>query len=168
MTSDENEARAAWVDLGRAVSNARGRLGRRGWTQQELADAIEVSVKTVNTLEAGRAKGMRASTKAKLEDALGWMEGDVDRVLAGGQPRRRPNWTPGEGDVTEENPRPEGEIDRSSVGAVEERDSFVGTGTGGTVGISDEEILQRLDRMRIEQEELAEIVRRRLQGGSGT
>lgn len=90
-------------------------MGPRGWTQQQLADALGVTVKTINTLEGGRAKGMRAGTKARLEDVLGWIAGDVDRVLAGAQPRVRPGWVAGEASVTEENSRPEGEIDRRSV-----------------------------------------------------
>ncbi len=83
---DEAEELAAWRDLGKHVSWARG---RKGMTQQELADAVGVTVKTINTLERGRATGMRAPTKAMLEGALDWMEGDVDRVLAGARPRVR-------------------------------------------------------------------------------
>lgn len=64
-------------------------MGTGGWTQAQLAEAIGVSIKTVNSIENGRHRGMRENTKAALEDTLGWMPGDVDRVLRGSAPRGR-------------------------------------------------------------------------------
>lgn len=69
-----------WAELGRAIEQARG---RRELTQQELAELVEVSVKTINNLENGRSRGMRAKTQSRLQDALGWPEGHVHRLLTG-------------------------------------------------------------------------------------
>lgn len=155
MTPDEAETAAAWVRLGRAVRSARGRIGPSGWTQQQLADALGVTVKTINTLEAGRARGMRANTKAALEDVLGWLPGEVDRVLDGAEPRVDPNRRPGGQEVvTEENPRPEGEVDRGSVRPAGEADYVT---EGGAPGDDEPELLAEIaDTAR----RLAELVER--------
>lgn len=75
-----------WQRLGQLVSQRRGKLRL---SQKDLADTVSVSVKTISTLESGRASGMRAVTIAALEDALGWCAGDVRVVLDGGEPQLR-------------------------------------------------------------------------------
>lgn len=88
--------------LGERISGARARLRL---TQQELADRIGVSVKTVNNLEAGRTGPPRPANRALLEDALGWAPGSVRAILDGGEPT-----------VTATNPQPAVENRRSAVG----------------------------------------------------
>lgn len=52
---------------------------RRGWSQEQLAEASGVSVRTVQRIEGGRAPG--PATRAALADALG-----VDPADLGGPP----------------------------------------------------------------------------------
>lgn len=92
--------------LGERITAARARLRL---TQQELADEIGVSVKTINNLETGRTGPPRPGTRTRLEDALGWSAGSIRTVLAGGQPT-----------VTSRNSASEAEVDRSAVGGDQE------------------------------------------------
>jgi DNA-binding XRE family transcriptional regulator len=80
VTDERNDRDLDWEQLGRAIEAARG---RQDLTQQQLADLVEVTVKTINTLENGRGTGMRAGTRARLEAALGWPSGEVHRILKG-------------------------------------------------------------------------------------
>lgn len=86
VADEEQDFQGAWAALGRHVARARARLDAGTWTQERLAEAVGVSLKTINTIEAGRSTGLRERTKAKLEEALSWAMGDVDRILAGGEP----------------------------------------------------------------------------------
>jgi transcriptional regulator with XRE-family HTH domain len=75
-----------WQRLGRRVKAERGRRGYL--TAGELAAAAGLSVRTVETIESGAHTGRpRETTLAKLERALGWQDGSVERILEGGRPR---------------------------------------------------------------------------------
>jgi transcriptional regulator with XRE-family HTH domain len=66
-------------DVGRAVAARRGELGM---TQQGLADAAGVDLKTVYNLESG-GRWPIARTRVAIAAALGW-EGDALAAIAGG------------------------------------------------------------------------------------
>jgi transcriptional regulator with XRE-family HTH domain len=137
--------------LGEYIAAARTRLRL---TQQQLAEQLDVSVKTVNNLEKGRTGPPRPGTRSKLEDTLGWTTGSVRAVLAGGEPT-----------VTEENPRPEGEIDRGSVGSRQQDAEYVAhrhPDDPPAGGLSDEEVLALIRENR----RLADELERRIRGGS--
>jgi DNA-binding Xre family transcriptional regulator len=70
--------------LGREVAQARS---LKGWSTQQLADAMGMSKTTVENIEAGRRTRYRATTMGHLQDAIGWEPGAVDEVLSGGKPR---------------------------------------------------------------------------------
>jgi transcriptional regulator with XRE-family HTH domain len=50
-------------------------------TQQELADAADVDTKTIGNLER-RGKWPIARNRAKIEKALGWPPGELERIAA--------------------------------------------------------------------------------------
>jgi transcriptional regulator with XRE-family HTH domain len=80
--------RSAAVSLLLAMENYRRETGlrvvqlreQRGWTQEDLAHAAEISVKTVSRLENGRHDGRR-STVERIAKALG-----VDEAALLGKP----------------------------------------------------------------------------------
>lgn len=53
-------------------------------SQQALADAANVSLRTIANLEAGQPAKER--TLARIERALRWIPGSVDTILDGGEP----------------------------------------------------------------------------------
>jgi transcriptional regulator with XRE-family HTH domain len=137
--------------LGEYIAAARTRLRL---TQQQLAEQLDVSVKTVNNLEKGRTGPPRPGTRSRLEDTLGWTTGSVRALLAGGEPT-----------VTEQNPRPEGEMDRGSVGSRQQDVEYVAhrhPNDPPTGGLSDEEVLALIRENR----RLADELERRIRGGS--
>ena len=62
----------------RAVAARRGDLDM---TQQELADKANVDVKTVGSLE-GRGRWPIARSRARIERALGWPPGEMERIAS--------------------------------------------------------------------------------------
>jgi transcriptional regulator with XRE-family HTH domain len=66
-------------DRSRAARAAAARRGALGMTQQELADAARVDVKTIGNLEK-RGTWPIARTRARIEDALGWPADELERV----------------------------------------------------------------------------------------
>jgi len=50
-------------------------------TQQELADAADVDTKTIGNLER-RGKWPIARTRARIEKALGWPPGEMERIAS--------------------------------------------------------------------------------------
>lgn len=73
--------------VGRAVAARRGELGK---TQQELADAAHVDLKTIYNLESG-SRWPIARTRAAISAALNW-EGDaLARIANGGEPPGSPD-----------------------------------------------------------------------------
>ncbi|QIK83020.1 helix-turn-helix transcriptional regulator [Sanguibacter sp. HDW7] len=73
-----------WARLGREVVHARARTGLD--TSKALADKMGVSARIVGEIENGRRESYSTTTIAKLEQALGWVEGSVSAVLAGSAP----------------------------------------------------------------------------------
>ncbi|MFJ5923889.1 helix-turn-helix domain-containing protein [Kitasatospora sp. NPDC092948] len=73
-----------WKRFGVMVEAGRRRLG---WTQDDLAREADISPSTVFTMERGiRTKPAILSTHRVVARALGWMDGSVEKVLAGGSP----------------------------------------------------------------------------------
>ena len=77
IRSMEGRQRAA-----RAVAARRGELGM---TQQELADAAGVDLKTIGNLER-RGRWPIARTRARIERALNWESGEMERLAAEPEP----------------------------------------------------------------------------------
>lgn len=74
-----------WRRLGHHVAARRGMLG---WTARDLADASECGVRTIEYLEAGSKQGGYLwTTLGRIEHALGWTDGDFERILEGREPR---------------------------------------------------------------------------------
>jgi transcriptional regulator with XRE-family HTH domain len=72
-----------WARLASTIREARASLS---WTQQQLADQAQVSLATLQNLEAGKARSRRPMSADRVAAALGWAPGSVDAVLAGGEP----------------------------------------------------------------------------------
>lgn len=68
-----------WATLARHVRNRRERVGLH--SQQALADAASVSLRTIGSLERGESVGRR--TLVRIEQALRWRPGSAADVLAG-------------------------------------------------------------------------------------
>jgi transcriptional regulator with XRE-family HTH domain len=81
---DEGEA----TTLGADVARLRTLRRRRGWTQQQLAEAAGVAKITVARLEAG-AQEARPGTMAQIARALGVRIVDVDEFKDQEEPRPR-------------------------------------------------------------------------------
>lgn len=142
-----------WERLGRSIAARRGAMR---CTQTELAEAAEVTVKTINNLENGRARGMRATTRSSLEVALGWTEGSIMRVLYGGDA------SPSGGGLR---PWP----DPSQVVGGEAHDGSHVADRGPddrSPGISDTELLDEIRRVRAEVDERFDDLERRLRDRS--
>lgn len=71
-----------WSRLGRYLVSRRVELGYE--RQADLAGAAGVALRTVGTIERGDR--VRATTLAKIEQALGWKPGSADKILRGGEP----------------------------------------------------------------------------------
>lgn len=63
-----------------------------GYSQEDLADAADVSLKTIGRLEAGNR--VSSTTLGKVELALGWVPGSLRTILAGGEPTPIPKPEP--------------------------------------------------------------------------
>jgi transcriptional regulator with XRE-family HTH domain len=76
-------AAAGWLSLGEHVRRERA---QRRQTQQEFAQAIGLSVRTLGSIEAGTGTRYDRVTCDVIEWALGWAPGSIERVIAGGRP----------------------------------------------------------------------------------
>lgn len=72
-----------WVELGRALRSARKAAGL---TQEGIAVRLDVSRSSVQDIEHGKPYKKPTSAIRAYAEAVGWAEGSVDRVLAGGVP----------------------------------------------------------------------------------
>lgn len=72
-----------WVRLGAAVKAARKAMGI---TQPQLGDAAGVKRATVQNIEGGQEFTRVTPTLRAIERAVGWQEGSIEVVLAGGDP----------------------------------------------------------------------------------
>lgn len=59
-------------------------------TSKALADKMGMSARIIGDIENGRRTSYSSTTIAKLEQALGWAEGSVADVVAGGSPTMAP------------------------------------------------------------------------------
>jgi transcriptional regulator with XRE-family HTH domain len=133
-------------DAVRAVTRA---MAMRDWNAADLARAAGLTIDTVADF-LGARRFPRASSLSRLERALDMEPGSLLAIAT--------NTVSGSSELpaVEQratgtvNPPPTGE----TVGPVTEADDFVATGSGGTKGISNEEVLARLRRMRQELEEI--------------
>lgn len=94
----------AWKRLGEVVEQERGRLGM---SQVELGKVrMGMSADPVKALEHA-SRTLRATTLARLEDALGWEPGSCEEVLRGGTftPRRDESEQPAD-EAAEQPPTP--------------------------------------------------------------
>ena len=73
----------SWGDVGRYMRRARA---LRRQTQAEFAREVGLSVRTVGALEAGEHRSYDETTVVRVESALGWAPGSLDRVANGGRP----------------------------------------------------------------------------------
>lgn len=77
-------AATGWLSLGEHVRRERA---QRRQTQQEFAQAIGLSVRTLGSIEAGTGTRYDRVTRDVIEWALGWAPGSIEAVIEGGQPR---------------------------------------------------------------------------------
>jgi transcriptional regulator with XRE-family HTH domain len=68
----------------RAARAVVARRGKLGMTQQELAGMAGVDLKTIGNLES-RGRWPIARTRARIESALGWPDGEMERLAAQGE-----------------------------------------------------------------------------------
>jgi transcriptional regulator with XRE-family HTH domain len=59
---------------------------RRYRSRRAFAAAVGVGPRTIDKLETGREHNYRAETKSRVEAALFWTPGSIDRIVAGGRP----------------------------------------------------------------------------------
>lgn len=79
-----------WKRLARHVRSRRMELGYA--TTRQLAEAVDISFRTIGNLERGVAVG--PNTLTAVENVLGWTPGSALEVLAGGEPASRPSAPP--------------------------------------------------------------------------
>jgi len=76
-----------WRHLGRELAAARKRLGR---TQVDVADAIGVSRTPIQAIERGGPFDKVTGTIREYARLVGWSDGAIEAVLAGGEPTTQP------------------------------------------------------------------------------
>lgn len=74
---------ADWQRLAQHITNRRNALGL---TQAQVAAAGGPSVATMRLVEGALQTSYRGSVLGRLEAALQWQPGSIDRILAGGDP----------------------------------------------------------------------------------
>ena len=67
------------MDTRRAARAVAARRGQLDMTQQQLADAAGIDIKTIGNLER-RGRWPIARTRARIERALGWPPGEMQRI----------------------------------------------------------------------------------------
>jgi len=72
-----------WQRLAEAIVKRRRKLVLR---QADLHPRGGPSAKTLGLIESASVTSIKPHTKRGIEMALGWAHGDVDRILAGGEP----------------------------------------------------------------------------------
>lgn len=75
-----------WRRAGRYIQRARSAIYP---TQAEFAAALGMSETTVRDLERGRRGNFKASTLARVEAELDWLDGEIEHLAGGGRPRRQ-------------------------------------------------------------------------------
>jgi transcriptional regulator with XRE-family HTH domain len=77
--------RMGWSELAQAVIGRRVELGHH--VREAFADASGLSVRTLSDIERARRTSYDPATLARVEQALQWLPGTVDRILAEGGAR---------------------------------------------------------------------------------
>jgi transcriptional regulator with XRE-family HTH domain len=72
--------RMGWSELAQAVIGRRVELGHH--SREAFADASGLSVRTLSDIERARRTSYDPATLARVEQALQWLPGTVDRILA--------------------------------------------------------------------------------------
>jgi hypothetical protein len=150
VTEDEDHA---WRRLGELLMARRVELGFP--IRSAFAKHLGMSHdRTLADLENARRRNFDQTTLLFVERGYGWRRGSIKDVLGGGEPT-----------VTEENSRPEGEIDWGSVGSRQQDAEYVAhrhPDDPPAGGLSDEEVLALIRENR----RLADELERRIRGGS--
>lgn len=73
-----------WKRVGFAVKKRRLEVGLR--RQRDLADKVGVDVRVINDIETGRRETYSIGTILQLERNLGWDDGSIEAIRAGGEP----------------------------------------------------------------------------------
>ncbi|MFD8949396.1 helix-turn-helix domain-containing protein [Streptomyces xanthophaeus] len=76
-----------WVRLGKALQAARK---ASGVTQEGLADELGVGRSAVQLIERGKEFSKPSQTQRAFARRVGWAEGSIEAVLAGGEPTLDP------------------------------------------------------------------------------
>lgn len=74
-----------WQELADYI---RGELAHKSWSQQDLADAAGVSLKSVSLLLSGKPRSRMPTAVPKIEAALGWAPGTARGFLDKSSPRQ--------------------------------------------------------------------------------
>lgn len=77
---------ADWERLGRRIVAAR--VARGMHNQKQFAQATGLSTRFLSDLENGKRTNYDQASLTRVEQVLGWTDGSVDTVLAGGEPTR--------------------------------------------------------------------------------
>lgn len=157
-----------WTRLGKALRAARNALPDE-LTQEQLAEALGVGRSVIQLIEGGNEYKKPTSTIRQYAQYVGWADGSIERVLAGGEPVMR--------GAVEEKPAPAPVVDpalpRRIVHELKEGDlldtAVIPLGDGanmvvvvkGRPGASEEEIRRDLEAWREAQDQLQELDYRR-------
>lgn len=77
-----------WTRLGKALRDAR-RAAPVSLTQEEMAEAIGVGRSVIQLIEAGNEYKKPTPSVRAYAARVGWEEGSIERVLAGGDPQMK-------------------------------------------------------------------------------
>ncbi|MEU7032668.1 helix-turn-helix transcriptional regulator [Streptomyces sp. NPDC046237] len=72
-----------WTRLGKALQAARRALGV---TQEEMANALGVGRSVIQLIEGGNEYKKPTASMRTYATRVGWADGSIERVLAGGEP----------------------------------------------------------------------------------
>lgn len=81
-------AATGWGALAKAIDDDRQRL-RLSWSA--LSRRSGVSLRTLYDLRRGERTSYSLETMDRLEDALHWQHGSIERVVDGRRPQRKPD-----------------------------------------------------------------------------
>ncbi|MFD9603253.1 helix-turn-helix domain-containing protein [Streptomyces sp. NPDC059970] len=97
-----------WEELGRALKAARKAAGLK---QSDVAARLGISLSSVQAIERGTVYAKPTPTIRAFAAAVGWADGSVEQVLAGGTPTASREEPPSSADSSEPTaPVPEGKL----------------------------------------------------------
>lgn len=164
-----------WTRLGKALQAAR-RAPSVGLTQEEMAEALGVGRSVIQLIEGGKEYKKPTASMRTYAARVGWAEGSIERVLAGGDPILA-GGAPAGGEVVQSlqtESAPEAGLPLRIVHELKGRGDLLDTaviplGDGasmvvvvkGKPGASNEEIARNLEAWREAQGQLMELDYRR-------